>query len=195
MAAPKNLPNGTIFDSIIRRCMGSFALMTNRPEGLRALDLTPDGTRWSFIAFVLAMPIELYRVSTDQNILGHTMGPGLLAADMFLIAALWLGPLGVLYLLARPLGFAERFPTYVNASNWGKLAIAYLLLPITILQALSPANTLALIALFVAFFASLAAAFFLTRITLEKPSQFAFGIVVLEFLVTIVLFATFTPTG
>lgn len=194
MAEGRNAPATGPLNTVLRRCMGSFALMTNRPEGLLALDLTPNGTRKSFIALALAMPIELYRMGTDQRILGHAMEPGLLAADMFLIAALWLGPLGALHLLSGPLGFAERFPTYVNASNWGKLAIAYLLLPITIIQAISPQNTIALIALFFAFFASLAAAFFLTRTTLEKPSQFAFGIVVLEFLVTLVMFVLFSPT-
>ncbi|MEO0496597.1 MAG: hypothetical protein AAF141_04405 [Pseudomonadota bacterium] len=195
MADKSTKSNSKPFDVIVERCLGSFALMLNRPAGLAALDLTPNGTRNSFFALALAAPIELYRMSTDQAILGHAMVASLLAADLLLIAALWLGPLLALHLLSRPLGFADRFPIYVNASNWGKLTIAYLLLPITILQAISPANTLALIALFIAFFASLAAAFFLTRIALNKPSPFAFGIVVLEFLVTIVMFVIFTPVG
>lgn len=187
--------NAGFLDTVLKRCVGAFALMINRPIGLASLDLNPGGTRISFIALALAAPIELYRMGTDQSIIGHAVGPSLLGADLLLILALWLGPLGVLHLLSKPLGFADRFPVYVNASNWAKLTIAYLLLPITILQAISPENSLAFIALFLAFFASFAAAFFLTRITLEKPSPFAFGIVVLEFLVTITMFLVFAPTA
>ncbi|MEO0635168.1 MAG: hypothetical protein AAFY73_00815 [Pseudomonadota bacterium] len=187
-------PSRNAIDSVVNRCAGAFELMINRPQGLRQLDLSAVGTRNSFVALALAIPIELYRMSTDQNIGGHVLEPNLLISDVFLIIGLWMIPLAALHVVSKPLGFADRFPVYVNASNWAKLTIAYLLLPLTIMQTISPNNGLTLLVLFFAFFASLAAAFFLTRTTLEKPSQFAFGIVVLEFLVTVTVFVLFSPT-
>jgi hypothetical protein len=52
----------------------------------------------------------------------------------FIDVAAWIAPLVVVGLLAKPIGIADRFVPFVVASNWGSAIMAWMLLPVSIIE-------------------------------------------------------------
>lgn len=128
-------------DDIQRQMTGSWRMMMGKPDGLRLLDISPDGFWNSFFAIVVAAPaLALGWVAVANELAMRPAAAsrfayvaGLALADL----ATWLLPLVALAFAARPLGIADRFTHYVVASNWGAAVVVWLMLPASLLRIFS----------------------------------------------------------
>ena len=158
--------------------------MIGRAEALNDLDLTERGFWASFWAFPLALPLEFLRALSREQVetnIGYT-----LFSELGIAAVLWFAPLIVLIAIARPLGFSDRFPTLVIASNWGTLTFAVLMLPLFVADILVGGSGLEVLFL-VALCASLYFGFMLTHTSLAGPIALSFTVFAINLAVTMPL--------
>jgi hypothetical protein len=134
------MPNA---DQIQEALAGAWQMMFGKPDGLRRLDLSIDGFWDSFFSIVLALPPLLVGWVASAN--DHLLTPGVTASRTSAIFAFgiveiaaWILPLIGLAFVVRPAGIADRFVAYVVSTNWASLIIAWLMLPISLLQLLFP---------------------------------------------------------
>jgi len=109
---------------------GAWRLMRRDAGGLGDLNLTVDGFWRSFTAILVAAPLDLIYEILPRQAGGE--GPDdalgwLVAAIVYL--ARWLALPVVLALVATPLGWAARYPTFVIAYNWTAVLQLALLVP------------------------------------------------------------------
>lgn len=142
-------------DDIYQYLNGAWRLMRGKPDGVRLLDLSPDGFWNSFFAIVLALPALILGWS---GIAAEFSGSetGVSAFSVVLRLAIvdlgaWVLPLIALAVGAPYAGVGDRFVHYVVASNWGSALIAWMMLPVAILRFIIPSagDFLILVSLFI----------------------------------------------
>jgi phosphoglycerol transferase MdoB-like AlkP superfamily enzyme len=123
--------------------VGSWRMMTGRPDGIKLLDVSADGFWNSFFAIVIALPALIAGWVTIANTLSSGHAPfGDRLSIMLRLATVdigsWVIPLAAFAAAARPAGLADRLAHYVISSNWGSALIVWMMLPPTLLRMFFP---------------------------------------------------------
>ncbi|WP_274426990.1 transporter [Chelativorans sp. YIM 93263] len=122
--------------------IGVWRMMMGREDGMKLLDLSADGFWNSFFAIVVALPPMIVAwVGAANGIAGlDTFGTRLSLVSRLFVADIgaWLLPLGMLALVSRMAGIADRFVQYVVSSNWASALFAWVMLPPALLRLFAP---------------------------------------------------------
>ena len=181
---------------ISRSLTGALMLVKGRREGMAAFDLSLTGFWRSFGAVFLILPIYVITMVAQRHVL---ISDTELTAEAFPDNAFFVGNLIGFFLdwiafpilaalIARPIGFADRYVPFIVARNWTSvIAILPYSIPIVLysLGILTPELTtiLTLAAiLFVLYYR-----FVVTRISLDATVSLALGLVVLDLVLSLVL--------
>lgn len=161
---------------------GAWRLMMGRADGVRLLDISADGFWNSFAAIPLALPVMaanwvgLANLFVDRD---AEIAPRLAIAVRLAVIdlGLWIVPLIVLALAARPARIADRFVHYVVASNWASVLLAWLMLPPILLRLVFPgADAAANFLQFIILMISLVLTWRLTNAVLAKGPTIAIAV-------------------
>lgn len=180
-------------DDIQRYLFGAWRLMTGKRDGLKLLDLSADGFWNSFYAIVLALPVMFVGWVSAANGFGDQVAElggrmPVLFRLAFIDVAAWIAPLVVVGLLARPIGIADRFVPFVVASNWGSAIMAWMLLPVSVLDAFFPAAIdYSFILAMLLFIVIMVLAWRLTNASIDKGAGIASAVFALVFLAQVFL--------
>jgi hypothetical protein len=125
---------------------GAWRLMMGKPDGIRLLDISADGFWNSFFAIAVAFPALVVIWVAIANDLGQDPDIAGGRFSIFLRLMLidlcaWILPIGALALVARRAGIAGRFVHYVVATNWGAALTAWIMLPASLLNMLTPSGS------------------------------------------------------
>lgn len=125
-------------DEVQAGLAGGWRLMMGKPDGLRALDLSADGFWNSFFAMLVALPPLFVMWSGFAIEAAPNADFGIRLSLLLRMAAIdllvWIVPLVLLALAARPAGIADRFVHYVVGSNWASAIVAWMVLPPVLLR-------------------------------------------------------------
>lgn len=121
---------------IAQNLYGAWLIMTGRREGLNFLDVSTDGFWRSFVAPIIGVPAILASCfsSAKWSSLVSELSSTQYVVRAFLVEVIaWVLPILALALVAKRLGLAHRFSSYVVAANWSNLIVYYLVLPLDFL--------------------------------------------------------------
>lgn len=183
-------------DYIQQSLSGAARLMAGRKDGVRLLDISADGFWTSFFAIVVALPaMTVGWVTLANEIAFQGDGIGSRLSIVFRLAAIdmlaWIVPLGLLALVARFAGIANRFVQFVVASNWGGAIYVWVMLPPSLVQLFWPDAGESLTAVSLGlFFFTLVLSWRLTNAVLDKGPAFATGVFSAMFLASLVVLFT-----
>lgn len=161
---------------------GAWRLMMGKPDGVRALDVSADGFWNSFYAIPVAVPalgVGWVSLALDLSDYGRGDRFSILLRLAVIDVVAWVLPLLVLGLVARPAGILDRYPHFVVASNWASALLAWLMLPVAILDILNrgPSELNDAVSLLV-FLAALVLTWRLTNAVLGKGAAVASAVFV-----------------
>ncbi len=138
---------------------GVWHMMMGRSEGLQFFDLSVDGFWNSFYAVLVALPVLMLGWVATANAIPEATTFGLrLSLMLRLLVAdigVWLLPIALLAVIARPIGIARRFVHYVVATNWASAFFAWAMLPSMLLRLFAPGADLTELVSFLLFLATL----------------------------------------
>ncbi|KFJ57305.1 hypothetical protein DK64_3075 [Brucella neotomae 5K33] len=131
-------------DDIFRYFRGAWKMMLGRKDGLNFLDISAEDFWASFYAIAVALPpLFASWVAYAANLTAGREEAGtrflIVTRTAVVDIGAWLVPLVIIGLLAKRIGIAKRYATYVIAINWGNALLAWLFTPITLLQLFFPA--------------------------------------------------------
>jgi hypothetical protein len=175
---------------------GAWLLMRGRAEGLARLDLSLDGFWRSFAVILGVAPLVLLALTSQQALLPadpDTVVPAAdVTRDLLGIVVDWFAFPVVFAVLARPLGLGARYVPFIVARNWATLIVAALLgvIHAVNLVGLLPQQA-ASILLVLALAVSLRFSYLIARIALAVPPLFALPIVILDVLVSLLVWGLF----
>ncbi len=182
-------------DEIRRSLTGAWDLFLDRPEAMRAFDVSVEGFWRSFRVIVLLLPAYFLTTMAEQIMLSETAaetaGPGGTALFLDRVVGLgldWIALPVVLALAARPLGIQRNYAAFIVARNWGAVialtpfGVIGLLVILGLLNA-EIANFLMLASLMVV----LRYNFLIARRALDVGIGFAIGIVILDLAVSLTI--------
>lgn len=182
-------------DEIRRSLTGAWDLFLDRPEAMRAFDVSVEGFWRSFRVIVLLLPAYFLTTLAEQIMLSETAvetaGPGGTALFLDSVVGLgldWIALPVVLALAARPLGIQRNYAAFIVARNWGAVialtpfGVIGLLVILGLLNA-EIANFLMLASLMVV----LRYNFLIARRALDVGIGFAIGIVILDLAVSLTI--------
>lgn len=173
-------------DEITRALTGVLLLARMDRGGMGLLDLSIDGFWKSFVGPVLAAPAFALLLAERYTRNGLPGGLGVVVpveALSYAIGCLAFPVAAIL--LTRLLGLSHRYVPLVVAVNWSTVPQLALLLAAILLAGLLPGAGGLLLPL--AGLATLAYAWFVIRTSLETTGSIAFGLVVVDLLLGIVL--------
>ena len=182
-----------MFDTAeIRRSLrGALELLRGRAEGLAYFDLSVAGFWRSFTAILLVAPLYALDVAVGSRGAGQT-GTAYFALKALSYLADWLLFPVLIAVLAKPLDFGRLYVPYIVAYNWSSVVIAALFAPATLLVGLGilgrgPAAVIGLALTVVA----ARYRFVIARTALQARPATALGLVLLEFLLSVLVIAIF----
>jgi hypothetical protein len=124
--------------------LGSWRMMTGKPDGIKLLDISADGFWNSFFAIAIALPALIAGWVVIANMVAAS--PASFAGRLSIMLRLatvdigsWVLPLAAFAIAARPAGLSDRLAHYVISSNWGSALIVWMMLPPTLLRMFFPA--------------------------------------------------------
>lgn len=176
-------------EEIVRSLRASWRMLAGDIGATRDLDQSVGGFWRSFAALLLVLPFEI--VATTMAVNGEAEpNEGMLGDLPLLVLDFVTFPI-VLALLARPLGIASGYVSYVVARNWVQpLSAAVLTVPV-LLQAAGVPGGLAFLALIAALGFVLRLYFRLLREVLHASLATAAGLFVLDIVIVVVLVQLF----
>ncbi len=183
-------------DYIQQSLSGAARLMAGRKDGVRLLDISADGFWTSFFAIVVALPaMTVGWVTLANEIAFQGDGIGSRLSIVFRLAAIdmlaWIVPLGLLALVARFVGIANRFVQFVVASNWGGAIYVWVMLPPSLVRLFWPDAGESLTAVSLGLFVfTMVLSWRLTNAVLDKGPAFATGVFSAMFLASLVVLFT-----
>lgn len=182
-------------EEIRRSLTGAWDLFLDRPDAMRAFDVSVEGFWRSFRVIVLLLPAYFLTTMAEQIMLSETAvetaGPGGTALFLDSVVGLgldWIALPVVLALAARPLGIQRNYAAFIVARNWGAVialtpfGVIGLLVILGLLNA-EIANFLMLASLMVV----LRYNFLIARRALDVGIGFAIGIVILDLAVSLTI--------
>lgn len=119
------------FEEISVYLRGIFALVMGRREGLSWLDVSAGGVWRSFYAIVWSLPaLAIGWASFRLSFLaafpaGTSVGAGFFVKLLIIDVMSWVGPLLIIAILSKPLGFSDMIGPLIVASNWFSLPALY----------------------------------------------------------------------
>ena len=183
-------------DYIQQSLSGAARLMAGRKDGVRLLDISADGFWTSFFAIVVALPaMTVGWVTLANEIAFQGDGIGSRLSIVLRLAAIdmlaWIVPLGLLALVARFAGIANRFVQFVVASNWGGAIYVWVMLPPSLVRLFWPDAGESLTAVSLGLFVfTMVLSWRLTNAVLDKGPAFATGVFSAMFLASLVVLFT-----
>lgn len=182
---------------IARALTGSWLLLQNRPEGLRWFDRSIEGFWRSFGVFFLLLPFFwINELAEKKQILENAE----LAAEFFPNGTFWAVQMTTLALdwtvfpivlasLAGPVGISKNYVSFIVVRNWSSIlvSIAYMLAGLLYLLGIVSSEFLDLITLSLMGVA-LWYSFNIARIALQTGLSVTLGVVVLELVLSFVIF-------
>jgi hypothetical protein len=181
---------------IARALQGSWLLLWNRPEGMRAFDLSIDGFWRSFAVIVLLVPMFVISSLAERQLL---IDETAFQADTFPAGTYWLAQFTSLGLdwialpvllagLASPLGISRNYVPFIVARNWSSLlaAVPYVLVGLLYLAGLIAAGIMVLLSL-VTLVIVIWYRFLIARIALQASISMALGVVVLDIVLSLLV--------
>ena len=180
-------------DEIQQYLTGAWRLLMGKPDGARLLDVSADGFWNSFFALVVAFPalvVNWVAIANELGDLGGDFGGRLSIVLRLAVIDLlaWVVPLLGLALVARRAGFADRYVHFVVASNWASVLLAWLMLPLAILNLFVPGpSELNNVISLVVFLAALVLTWRLTNAVLAKGAAVATAVFVAVLFVSLFL--------
>ena len=174
----------------IRRALrGALELLRGRTEGLECFDLSVAGFWRSFAAVLLAAPLYALDVAVEAHG-GTRAGAAFFAVKALSYLADWLLFPVVVALLAKPLDLGRLYVPYIVAYNWSSVVIAALFAPATLLVGFGIGNPAAILSLIV-FAVAARYRFTIARAALQVRPATAVGLVILEFLLSLLVLSLF----
>ena len=141
---------------------------------------------------LLAVPLFVFENAVDYKSIGTETS--LVSFLILLCFALWISwgaYLAVMAILARFMGFSDRYSVFVIVYNWVQLALIIVWFPLSIIaNGILPAELASGINL-VFIIITYAYLWYIIRITLNVAGGMAVGFAFIEFLVVILIQATF----
>ncbi|MGQ5204359.1 hypothetical protein ACT3WP_11915 [Brucella abortus] len=166
-------------DDIFRYFRGAWKMMLGRKDELNFLDISAEDFWASFYAIAVALPpLFASWVAYAANLTAGREEAGtrflIVTRTAVVDIGAWLVPLVIIGLLAKRIGIAKRYATYVIAINWGNALLAWLFTPITLLQLFFPGRfDVATLFAFVMFGISIVLSYRLTFVALQRPHTYA----------------------
>ncbi len=120
------------FEEVSVYLRGIFALAMGRREGLSWLDVSATGVWRSFSAILWSLPAlavgwASFRLSYLAAFpAGTTVGIAFFVKLLIIDTLSWVGPLLIIAILSKPLGFSDMIAPLIVASNWFSLPALYL---------------------------------------------------------------------
>jgi hypothetical protein len=172
----------------VRRSLEGAALLARLdPSGMERFDLSVEGFWRSFSAALIAAPP--YGVLLADRYGREGMGPHVgqvLSAEFLGYALGWIAfPIAALF-LTRMLGLGARYVALIVAGNWAAVLQVGLLAAAVIVAGFLPESQRGPIALTVTL-AAVAYQWFVVRAALQTSGLIAFGIVVVDVLLSVLL--------
>ncbi|OMQ45146.1 hypothetical protein [Ensifer sp. 1H6] len=120
-----------LLEEVLSYIKGLWLLIQGNGEGFRWLDFSESGLWRSFTAMLWCLPAipvtwaswRLYYLSAMPT--GTTVGFGFVFKLLVVDLASWLLPLVLVFVLARPLGFAAAVVPIVVTTNWLSVPLSY----------------------------------------------------------------------
>ncbi|APX68886.1 MULTISPECIES: hypothetical protein [unclassified Brucella] len=165
-------------DDIFRYFRGAWKMMLGRKDGLNFLDISAEDFWASFYAIAVALPpLFASWVAYAANLTAGREEAGtrflIVTRTAVVDIGAWLVPLVIVGLLAKRIGIAKRYATYVIAINWGNALLAWLFTPITLLQLFFPGRfDVATLFAFIMFGISIVLSYRLTFVALQRPHSY-----------------------
>lgn len=174
---------------------GAWEVMRGREAGLARLDLSIDGFWRSFGAIVLVAPFAVLTLLSQQMLEANlapepAVDPVSLNVTVITLAFLvdWVAFPVVFAGLCRPLGLSSRYVPFIVARNWSAVIISAMAAAVhgphvlgLVPTALMPALILAMLGVVLWF------SYRIARTALAVPLGTAIGVVLLDFLVSVVI--------
>ncbi|MCC3303555.1 hypothetical protein [Sneathiella sp. HT1-7] len=182
----------TSIREIVNSLFGVYLLARRDPHALAYFNMSMEGFYRSFLAMILALPlfaiensIDYRKVPTDTSIV-----PFLLYLCLALLIS-WGSYLAIVAVLARYMGFSDRYSIFVVVYNWMQFGIILVWFPISIIATgIFPENIAATMTLlFIA--ATYALLWYMLKVTLNLTGMTAVGLAFLEFLIVILVQSIF----
>jgi hypothetical protein len=188
--------------SIRANLAGALEIMLGRPEGLARLDTSIDGFWRSFGAVILVAPFAFLAILSQRPLAAETGAPQValsgaeLSLDAIALLVDWFAFPILFAVLARPFGLGSRYVPFIVARNWASVNVAAML---AVLHGLHLAGIIPTAAmpyvLLAAIVVSLRFSYMVARGTLFVPTALAIPIVVLDLLVSLMIWSLFERLG
>jgi len=174
---------------------GAWAVMFGRSEGINRLDTSLDGFWRSFAVVILIAPFALLALLSQQplNVDGAAPpGGDSIVWDGFALLVDWFAFPLLFAFVARPFGLGSRYVTFIVARNWASVIIGAMVAVIHALHLLGVLPSVIMpYALIVAVGVSLRFSYIIVRTTLVVSAAMAIPIVILDFLLSLVIWSVF----
>ncbi|MEX0582441.1 MAG: hypothetical protein WD185_02115, partial [Sneathiella sp.] len=172
---------------------GAYLLARRDPNALIYFNMSTEGFYRSFAAMILAVPLFVFENAIDYKSLETetTLIPFLLLL-CFTLWVSWGAYLAVMAVFARFMGFSDKYSVFVIVYNWVQLALILVWFPLSIIaNGILPAGLAAGINL-VFIIATYVYLWHILRVTLNLTGAMAVGFAFMEFLVVILIQASFS---
>lgn len=181
---------------------GALQVLSGKPEGLNRLDTSLEGFWRSFAVVILVAPIAFLALvgqeppPSDANaVVVPLTAARVMLYGVTLLVDWFAFPL-VFALLAPSFGLGSRYVPFVVARNWASVIISAIVAIVHVLRifGLLPISVLPY-ALLVVFAIALRLSYVLVRTTLSVSIKIALPIVILDFLLSLVIWSVFDRLG
>jgi len=175
------------YPEIQRSVQAAWVLARGDVRGMALFDLSVEGFWKSFAAALLVAPAYVIVLLDQYSVIGWPQHvPGTVLAEAVSFALGWLAFPIVTIFLTRLLGLGARYVPLIVANNWSAVVQVALYTAVVIVGTLLPAN-LRTLALFMATLAVLTYQWFVIRTALQTTSATAFGLVMVDILISVML--------
>jgi len=177
---------------------GAWQVMLGRAAGLNRLDVSLEGFWRSFAAVVLVAPFALLALISEQPLVAESEGaaatltPGVLTVYVVALLVDWFAFPLAFALLARPLGLGSRYVPFIVARNWASVIIGAFVAAVHALHLLGVLPTAVIsIGVLVVTVVALRFAYVIARTALAVSMALALPIVILDFLLSLIIWSIF----
>ncbi|WP_339713809.1 hypothetical protein [uncultured Sneathiella sp.] len=181
------------FREITSSLYGAYMLARRNPDALNHFNISTEGFYHSFAAMILAVPFFIFENAIDYKSLETETA--LIPFMLLLCVTLWVSwgaYLAVMAFFERFMGFSDQYSVFVIVYNWAQLALILVWFPLSIIsngilpvELASGINLVFIIATYVYLW-------YILRITLNVTGGMAVGFAFIEFLVVILIQASFS---
>lgn len=178
---------------------GAAQILSGRPEGLNRLDTSLEGFWRSFAVVIIIAPFAFLALISQATLPAETteaaaepLTGALIALYGVALLVDWFAFPLVFALLAPSFGLGSRYVPFIVARNWASVIIAAVVASVHVLRILGILPVAAMpYALLVVLAIALRLSYVLVRTTLSVSMPMALPIVVVDFLLSLVVWSLF----